>query len=319
MHCFTETWDVAQGALDLGFHISFSGIVTFKNAVELKEVARRVPLDRMLIETDSPYLAPVPHRGKRNQPAFVRYVGEEIARLRGAARRRDRRGHVRQFLSTVRDSTRPCVSSLASCCSSSSLLAAPRAPTCTRTSSSRSTTTASPQVREFLAKGVDPNTVGPNGEPALVLAARADYAATVDALLAAKANVNARSAVGDSAIMAAALNGHLDLVKKLRARGAEINNAGWTPLIYAATGGHDAIVEYLLAEGANVNAVSPNGTSALMMAVREGKGSTVTLLIAKGADVNQKNQAGGTALAWATARQRAGRWRRRLRRAGAKE
>ncbi len=82
MHCFTETWDVARAALDLGFHISFSGIVTFKNAVDLKDVARRVPLDRMLIETDSPYLAPVPHRGKRNEPAFVRHVGEEIARLR---------------------------------------------------------------------------------------------------------------------------------------------------------------------------------------------------------------------------------------------
>ena len=82
MHCFTETWDVAQGALDLGFHISFSGIVTFKNAVALKDVARRVPLDRMLIETDSPYLAPVPHRGKQNQPAWVRFVGEEVARLR---------------------------------------------------------------------------------------------------------------------------------------------------------------------------------------------------------------------------------------------
>jgi TatD DNase family protein len=83
MHCFTESWDVAQGALDLGFHISFSGIVTFKNALELKEVARRVPLDRMLVETDSPYLAPVPFRGKLNEPAYVRYVAEEIARLRG--------------------------------------------------------------------------------------------------------------------------------------------------------------------------------------------------------------------------------------------
>jgi len=76
-----------------------------------------------------------------------------------------------------------------------------------------------PQVKELLGKGIDPNTVGPNGEPALVLAARAGYAGTVDALLAAKANVNARSPVGDSAIMAAALNGHTDLVKKLRARG----------------------------------------------------------------------------------------------------
>jgi TatD DNase family protein len=83
MHCFTETWDVARAALDLGFHISFSGIVTFKNAAELQDVARRVPQDRMLIETDSPYLAPVPFRGKRNQPAWVRHVGEAVARLRG--------------------------------------------------------------------------------------------------------------------------------------------------------------------------------------------------------------------------------------------
>ena len=82
MHCFTETWDVAAAALDMGFHISFSGIVTFKNSTALKDVARRVPLERMLIETDSPYLAPVPHRGKRNEPAFVKHVAEEIARLR---------------------------------------------------------------------------------------------------------------------------------------------------------------------------------------------------------------------------------------------
>ena len=83
MHCFTESWEIAQGAMDLGFHISFSGIVTFKNAVALKDVARRVPLERMLVETDAPYLAPVPYRGKINQPAYVRYVAEEIARLRG--------------------------------------------------------------------------------------------------------------------------------------------------------------------------------------------------------------------------------------------
>ena len=85
MHCFTESWDVAEAAIELGFHISFSGIVTFKNAADLKEVARRVPLERMLVETDSPYLAPVPHRGKSNQPAFVRHVAEEVARLRGVA------------------------------------------------------------------------------------------------------------------------------------------------------------------------------------------------------------------------------------------
>jgi len=85
MHCFTETWEVAAAAIELGFHISFSGIVTFKNAAAIKEVARRVPLDRMLIETDAPYLAPVPFRGKTNQPAYVRYVAEEIARLRDVA------------------------------------------------------------------------------------------------------------------------------------------------------------------------------------------------------------------------------------------
>ena len=83
MHCFTESWEVAEAAMAMGFHISFSGIVTFKNAAALREVAKLVPLERLLVETDSPYLAPVPHRGKPNQPAFVKHVAEEIARLRG--------------------------------------------------------------------------------------------------------------------------------------------------------------------------------------------------------------------------------------------
>jgi TatD DNase family protein len=83
MHCFTESWEVAEAALAMGFYISFSGIVTFKSAKDLKDVACRVPLERMLIETDSPYLAPMPHRGKRNEPAYVRHVAEEIAGLRG--------------------------------------------------------------------------------------------------------------------------------------------------------------------------------------------------------------------------------------------
>ena len=83
MHCFTESWDVAQAALDLGFHISFSGIVTFRNAKAVQAVAARVPLDRMLVETDAPYLAPVPHRGKLNQPGHVRHVARYLAELRG--------------------------------------------------------------------------------------------------------------------------------------------------------------------------------------------------------------------------------------------
>ena len=83
MHCFTESWEVAEAAIAMGFYVSFSGIVTFKNAKALKEVARRVPLEKLLVETDAPYLAPMPHRGKTNQPGYVRHVAEEIARLKG--------------------------------------------------------------------------------------------------------------------------------------------------------------------------------------------------------------------------------------------
>ena len=83
LHCFTGDWDMAQRAVDMNFYISFSGIVTFKNARELQDVATRIPADRYLVETDSPYLAPVPHRGKPNQPAYVRHVADFIAELRG--------------------------------------------------------------------------------------------------------------------------------------------------------------------------------------------------------------------------------------------
>ena len=85
MHCFTETWEMAQAALNLSFYISFSGIVTFKNADELRQVAIRVPDDRILIETDSPYLAPVPYRGKPNEPRYVEKVAETVADLRGVS------------------------------------------------------------------------------------------------------------------------------------------------------------------------------------------------------------------------------------------
>ncbi len=85
MHCFTEDWETARQAMDLNFYISFSGIVTFNSARELKEVAARMPADRILVETDSPYLAPLPYRGKTNQPAYTRFVAEQIAALRGAS------------------------------------------------------------------------------------------------------------------------------------------------------------------------------------------------------------------------------------------
>ncbi len=83
LHCFTETWDMAKQAIEMGFYISFSGIVTFKNASALREVAKQVPDDRILIETDAPYLAPVPHRGQQNQPAYVVEVAKHLASIRG--------------------------------------------------------------------------------------------------------------------------------------------------------------------------------------------------------------------------------------------
>lgn len=85
IHCFTEDWEFAQQALELNFYISFSGIVTFNSAKEIQEVAKKVPADRFLIETDSPYLAPVPHRGRPNYPTYVRFVAEQIAKLRGVS------------------------------------------------------------------------------------------------------------------------------------------------------------------------------------------------------------------------------------------
>ena len=85
IHCFTGDYEAARAFLDLGFYLSFTGIITFKNADSLRDVVRKLPLDRILVETDSPYLAPVPHRGKRNEPAFVRFVAETVARVRGVA------------------------------------------------------------------------------------------------------------------------------------------------------------------------------------------------------------------------------------------
>ncbi len=107
MHCFTESLEVAQAAIELGFYISFSGILTFKNALSIKEVAKAIPLDRILVETDSPYLAPVPYRGKTNQPAYVRYVAEELANLRGISYQEVEQATTANFFRLFKDA-RPC-------------------------------------------------------------------------------------------------------------------------------------------------------------------------------------------------------------------
>jgi TatD DNase family protein len=107
MHCFTESLDVALQAIELGFYISFSGIVTFKNAGQLKEVAKAIPLDRILVETDSPYLAPIPFRGKTNQPAYVRYTAQEVAQLRGISLEQVMEATTANFFRLFSDAT-PC-------------------------------------------------------------------------------------------------------------------------------------------------------------------------------------------------------------------
>ncbi|MBL0351774.1 MAG: TatD family hydrolase [Candidatus Dechloromonas phosphoritropha] len=107
MHCFTETWEVARRALDLGFHISFSGIVTFKNALAIKEAAQKTPLNRILLETDSPYLAPVPYRGRANEPAYVRYVAEEVARLRALSPEQVGEATTNNFFNLFKHALRP--------------------------------------------------------------------------------------------------------------------------------------------------------------------------------------------------------------------
>ena len=154
----------------------------------------------------------------------------------------------------------------------------------------------------MLASGVDPNTVAPNGDPVLVhRGARGQHGAPSMRCSAAKANVNARSASSATrAIMVAALSGHLDLVKKLRARGAEINGTGWTPLIYAATGGHDAVVAYLLAEGAErQRGIAQRHDRADDGGARRQGLDGRRCLLARGADVNQRNQSGGRRSTWA--------------------
>ena len=157
----------------------------------------------------------------------------------------------------------------------------------------------SDQVRALLARGMDPNTLDPNGDPVLLVAARAGWQPTVDALLGAGAKVDLPNRFGDRPITVAALGGHLAIVKTLFTRGAALDGPGWTPLLYAASGGQTEVAGYLLDAGANVNAVSPNGTTALMMAARGGYAPTVELLLSRGADVNQHNENGATALSWA--------------------
>ncbi|KAF4533646.1 hypothetical protein B566_EDAN005695 [Ephemera danica] len=280
MHCFTEDWQVARAAIDLNFHISFSGIITFKNALALKEVACKAPLDRILVETDSPYLAPVPFRGKINEPAYVRYVALEIARGNPMK-------NMKKAVALLLAVALPHISLAATY---DDLL-----------NSAKTGDTSG--VRQLVEKGASANTTDRDGNTLMMLAARDGYTELVDYLIKQRASINARNASGDTALGLASLRGHLDPVKLLVSGGANLNPAGWTPLAYAAFNGHPQIAEALIKAGANVNAASENGSTPLIVASRGGHIEVVKLLLANKADPNLKLESGLTALDVALAAQ----------------
>jgi uncharacterized protein len=151
-------------------------------------------------------------------------------------------------------------------------------------------------VSALTARGFDPNTRDPRGQVALILALQAENMAVAEALLARpETQVGLVNSVGESALMMAALKGQMDWCLRLLARGAPVNQQGWTPLHYAATGPDPKIVQLLLERGATVDSESPNRTTPLMMAARYGKEESVRLLLGQGADLKRTNDLNMTA------------------------
>ena len=156
-----------------------------------------------------------------------------------------------------------------------------------------------PATEALFARGMDVNTTDPGANTLLMIAIQEDHTEMAERLLRRQAKIGPRNQYGETALMLAAARGNLQLVKLLTAHGAEINLAGWNPLIYAAWRGRTEVVRYLLDKGADIDAVSPNGISALMMAVRSGHFDTVKLLLWEVSDPNIKSDSGETALGWA--------------------
>jgi hypothetical protein len=222
-HCFTETARGARRARP-GFYISFSGILTFKSAQDLRDVAAFVPLDRLLIETDSPYLAPVPYRGKTNNPSYVPHVAQLLADLRNVpvqeiasqtSRNFERLFQagkfMRNYIQIYSLSIVLIVFLPARAGSYEDFFAAIK----------RDNAAA---ITQLLQRGFDPDTRDPSGIPGLYLAIREPSLKAAEALIAwPKTNVEARTAQDESPLMMAALKGHLELVRQLIGRDADVN------------------------------------------------------------------------------------------------
>ena len=291
---------MARAALDLGFYISFSGILTFKKAQDLRDVAAFVPLDRMLIETDSPYLAPVPYRGKTNNPSYVPFVAQQIAQLRNMPRRGDRA----RPPATI---SRPCSAGprhekllQETSFISLSLLHLLCAHAAIRRFLPGRPRDNAGGIKSLLSRGFDPNTLDRQGPDGTVHRdARASLKVIEVLIDLPKTNVDARNAEGRKPADDGRLKGQPELVTKLIARDADVNKPGWTPLHYAATSGQVAIMKLLLDKDAYIDAESPNGTTPLMMAAMYGSAAAVKLLLDEGADVAMRNQQGMTAVDFA--------------------
>jgi TatD DNase family protein len=280
-HCFTESLAVARAALDMGFFISFSGILTFKTAAELREVARFVPLDRLLIETDSPYLAPVPHRGKTNTPAWVPHVAAMVAQLKGLPVEEVAQVTSANTTSLFRRMAQPTVpdalalpvavapqahtlpggggpgaldrrqwlGAVASAVVvaaggvgwSQPVQAQASAPPEWWTSVQRDDLSA---VLLWQLRGADINALDGRGQHALHIALR-HAALKVARYLVERPSteVDVRNPQGETPLMLAVLKGHTEVARALVARQADVNKTGWTPLHYAATYGGTGAVE----------------------------------------------------------------------------
>ena len=295
LHCFCGDWDFAKKALDLGGYLSFSGIVTFRSAQDIQEVARKAPDDRIFIETDSPYLAPVPLRGKRNEPSC-----RSISR---PTERKEHRGYCGSYdakcqsffpdLNMLKLSL-----TLALCAQSLVCLAqsvTPGVPLAQQLQEAIAKDDA-PKVAYMLRElAYDPNFYLPNGDTPLVFAIRMDAKVSVNQVLlrSFKINVKVPTLRGETPLMLASIKGDEALAQKLIDMGAPVNaNYGWTALHYAASTGQTQMTRFLIDKGAEVNARTERGVTPLYMAARVIATPTVDVLLKAGADKTLCNDQG---------------------------